>query len=566
MAVLVGGFVATAAPVVASTDTPATKTTYVVLTAVGQSLDAARAAVENAGGTVVRVNSDIGMLTVTATNANFADETRAGGVGGVARDRIVGEVPVDTATNRDDVEKLTAERAAARGSSHEHVKAAPADEPLADLQWDMKMIGATSDGSYKVQPGRRAVTVGIIDTGVDGTHPDIAPNFNAELSRNFTTDIPAIDGPCEHPSCVDPNNEDDDGHGTHVAGTIAAPINGLGMAGVAPNVTIVNLRAGQDSGFFFLEPTLNALTFAGRHGIDVVNMSFYTDPWLYNCTSNPADSPEAQAEQRTIIDATTRALKFARRNGVTLVAAAGNENTDLNFPGVDASSPDYPLDTAYPRTIDRATCLSMPSEGPGVIKVSAIGPSGRKAYYSNWGINQIDVSAPGGDFRDFFGTPQYRTPENLILAPYPLNVAVANGDIDPNTGESLTPFVVRDCNGDVCGLYQYIQGTSMASPHAAGVAALVVSAHGEWMGKYKGWGMEPRNVAKVLFRTATQTPCPAENPLIYPDRPANYNALCVGDAAYNGFYGHGIVNALAAVSGGDDDNHGDEGHGGEHDD
>ena len=184
---LIGGFVATAAPVVASTDTPATETTYVVLTAAGQSLDAARAAVESAGGTVVRVNSDIGMLTVTAANANFADETRAAGVGGVARDRIVGEAPVDTATNRDDVEKLTAQRAATRGSSPEHSKAAPTDEPLADLQWDMKMIGATSAGSYSVQPGRRAVTVGIIDTGVDGTHPDIAPNFNADLSRNFTT-------------------------------------------------------------------------------------------------------------------------------------------------------------------------------------------------------------------------------------------------------------------------------------------------------------------------------------------------------------------------------------------
>ena len=71
----------------------------------------------------------------------------------------------------------------------------------------------------------------------------------------------------------------------------------------------------------------------------------------------------------------------------------------------------------------------------------------------------------------------------------------------------------------------------MASPHAAGVAALVVSAHGEWMGKFKGWGMEPRNVAKVLFATATQTPCPADNPFIYPGLPANYTALCVGDAA-----------------------------------
>ena len=52
----------------------------------------------------------------------------------------------------------------------------------------------------------------------------------------------------------------------------------------------MNLRAGQDSGFFFLQPTVDALTYAGRNGIDVVNMSFFTDPWLYNCADNPADS------------------------------------------------------------------------------------------------------------------------------------------------------------------------------------------------------------------------------------------------------------------------------------
>ena len=62
------------------------------------------------------------------------------------------------------------------------------------------------------------------------------------------------------PACNDPVDEDDDGHGTHVAGTIGAPINGIGMAGVAPKVTLVNIRAGQDSGFFFLGPAVNALT------------------------------------------------------------------------------------------------------------------------------------------------------------------------------------------------------------------------------------------------------------------------------------------------------------------
>src|SRR3954454_19615046 len=101
------------------------------------------------------------------------------------------------------------------------------------------------------------------------------------------------------------------------------------MAGVAPKAELVNLRAGQDSGFFFLGPTLDALTYAGDNGIDVVNMSFYIDPWLYNCTANPADSPAEQREQRLVIEATQRAIDYARERGVTTIAAECNEWTDL---------------------------------------------------------------------------------------------------------------------------------------------------------------------------------------------------------------------------------------------
>ena len=72
-------------------------------------------------------------------------------------------------------------------------------------------------------------------------------------------------------------------------------MNGLGVSGVAPDVTLVNLRAGQDSGFFFLFETLQAYIYAGNNGIDVVNMSFFTDPWQFNCRDYPDDSPEEQA-------------------------------------------------------------------------------------------------------------------------------------------------------------------------------------------------------------------------------------------------------------------------------
>ena len=86
---------------------------------------------------------------------------------------------------------------------------------------------------------------------------------------------------------------DDGGHGTHVAGIIAAARNRLGVSGVAPDATIVNIRAGQDSGWFFVYETVAALTYAGDIGLDVVNMSFFTDPWLYNC-----DSPDDYSRRR----------------------------------------------------------------------------------------------------------------------------------------------------------------------------------------------------------------------------------------------------------------------------
>ena len=134
---------------------------------------------------------------------------------------------------------------------------------------------------------------------------DIAPNFDSALSRNFTTDMPDIDGACEYAGCVDPADDDDNGHGTHVAGTIGAALNGVGISGIAPDVDLVNIRGGQDSGYFFLGPVVNALTYAGDNGLDVVNMSFYVDPWLYNCEGG-APRTETPRRQPSRTSSSTR--------------------------------------------------------------------------------------------------------------------------------------------------------------------------------------------------------------------------------------------------------------------
>jgi subtilisin family serine protease len=532
---------------------------YVVLATDAASVDATIATVQAAGGQVDRVNRAIGLLTVTADSASFEGAVSGqGDVAGVALNISIGQAPADAASRRDAVELEGRDQsaiAARPGSDDEHGDHGGATEPLAGLQWDMKMIGATPDGSYDEQRGRKDVLVGVIDTGIDGSHPDIAPNFNRNLSRNFTVDIPLIDGACaDEPdqSCNDPADVDEDGHGTHVAGTIAAPINGIGMAGVAPNVTLVNLRAGQDSGYFFLQETVDALTYAGDNGIDVVNMSFFTDPWLYNCRNNPADSAAEQEEQATIIDATQRALDYARQHGVTLIAALGNEHQDLGAAiKTDGTSPDFPPGTEKVRQVTN-DCLDMPLEGDGVIGVSAVGPSTKKADYSNHGLEQNDVAAPGGFFRDFINDPaKNRVPQNEILGPYPKALAIANGDADPVTGASLSPFVIAQCSGatvDTCNYWQYLQGTSMASPHAVGVAALIVSEFGKDQRHGRGRTMDPSKVERILLRSATDVACPADVITYMAEgRDASYDAPCVPERGRNSIYGAGIVNALRAV-------------------
>ncbi|MBG0568926.1 S8 family serine peptidase [Actinoplanes aureus] len=520
---------------------PGNTVDYTVVAAEGASAAEATAAIKAAGGTIVSGNEAVGVYRVESADTKFeAKAATSGALIGASERKAIGHAPSQ-------LEKVDRTARTGKGGKGGPAKLDPLDAKL----WGLAMVRA--DKARKIESGDRGVTVGILDTGLDASNPDLAPHFSSKLSRNFAPDLTDVDGPCEVASCVDPVGTDDNGHGTHVAGTIGAAANGVGVSGIAPDVTLVELKGGQDSGYFFLDPVVNALTHAADAGLDVVNMSFYVDPWLFNCTANPADSAEEQAAQRATIAAMKRALDYAHRKGVTLVGALGNNHEDLGKPRVDGGSPNYG-GTPRDRTIDNSSCWNLPAEGSHVIGVSSVGPSKKKSDFSNYGLEQISVAAPGGWYRDGFGTDTFQTAGNQILSTYPLKVLQEEElvDADGNITADGEGLVFKECTkAGECGYYTYLQGTSMASPHAAGVAALIVSRYGYPDFRRGGKTMAPKLVEAQLYRSAAEHACPEPRLQSYVQegRSVEFDALCEGGKNFNGFYGHGIVDAYAAVGG-----------------
>lgn len=350
-------------------------------------------------------------------------------------------------------------------------------------QWDMNMIRAGA--AHRITEGSPNVLVGVLDSGIDANHPQLAKALDPAASAGCVTGKPDPSPPAWQPTSS--------AHGTHVAGIIAAADDGHGIAGVAPGVRVASVKVVNDDGYIYPEAAVCAFMWAAEHHMTVTNSSYYIDPWVFTCQDTPGQS--------VIYEAVRRAVDYATAHGVLNVAAAGNQAVDLADPGQDNRSPDNvdPGDQQQ-RTLTE-NCAELPAGLPGVVTVSAVGAKDVKAGYSSYGLGAIDVTAPGGD------------------------LSQRGADF----GQPCVLSTVPDGYANSCG-------TSMAAPHVAGVAALLASVHPN---------ASPRQLTAWLNGEARPVSCPADYDL---NGSGVQNAYCTGDVSYNSFYGHGMVDALAAVT------------------
>lgn len=437
---------------------------YVVLFDAGTPEPSAQQAVRSACGTTTAYYPQIGVGVATSDNPGFAARfglaraysAQAETVGTPARAVLASPAMPSTAARLPAAaQQLSADRSAE--------------------QWDMEMIHAPQ--ARAINRGRPDVLVGVLDSGVDATHPDLAAAVDPTQSAGCLSGKPDQSVSAWSPSTSM--------HGTHVAGIIAAADDGHGITGVAPGVRLASVKVVDDDGFIYPEYAVCGFMWAAQHHMRIANNSYSLDPWLLTCSDVPG--------QAVAYEAVRRAVEYATARGVLSVAAAGNERTNLADPQQDVRSPDN-APNPRPRPVDMH-CGVLPAQLPGVVAVSAVGAQRVKSDYSSYGLGVIAVAAPGGDRAQ---RPQTASPSGCVLSTVP-------------------------------GGYGYACGTSMATPHVSGVAALLASARPD---------AGPRELARLLRQQADPLPCPNHQ---------NDPVVCVGDTG-NGFYGAGLVDALRAVS------------------
>lgn len=436
-----------------------------------ESLPANLAAeVVKANGQLTQTMGIAGAATATSTDPNFAQKAaRIAGVRSV--------IPDYEAQFIKPVKEVTDESALAEAAGSN-----PTDDPLFALQWGHKAISSPQAWAAGYQGA--GARVAVLDGGFDLDHPDLVANI--VYSKSF---VPGEGAQYALPGAGS--------HGTHTAGTVAALDNNIGVVGVAPKANLLLIKVLRDSGSGSFSWLLQGVLDAVAQKADIVSMSLgayvlrngkYLDD--NGTPNNPSDDfigHDAKGTQE-LITLMTRVMNYANRQGVTLIAAAGNDGVDGNKDG---------------------SGLSLPANLPNVLSISATGPLGwaanqatsldRFASYSNYGTPDVSFAAPGGDF--MFPGSDFCSVAGRVNYCYAFDLVLSTGN-----GTSPT------------GNYYFSAGTSMACPHAAGVAALIVGKN--------GGPMDPARVEAALRASADD----------------------LGKTGRDPYYGYGRVNAFKAVT------------------
>ena len=430
------------------------------------------AAVAAAGGTVTRFLPQIGVAVVESSSGQF--QAAVGKIAGL--DAVLPDAQWKT-TLPDNFEAAALDDATA--DSHTTVFA----DRFAPLQWGLDALDAA--GAWQAGQMGAGVRVAVLDSGIASGHVDIAPNLNTALCTSF------VPGEAYNFTGTGFN------HGTHVAGIIAAAANGVGTLGVAPRAQLVAVKvlsAVTGSGSF--GGIISGIVYAADIDADVINMSLgaefprsgYIDD--NGTPADPSDDYKVGANELTgLINAVNRATTYAYQAGSTVIVAAGNSGIDRDHDG---------------------SYYVVPADSTHVISISATAPIGwaraqsttfldNLASYSNYGQSRIDFAAPGGDFV------------------YPGNdTSVVAGILRPTWVFDLV-FSPSNRVG-LSNRYSWAAGTSMAAPHASGVAAIIIGRN--------GGSMKPAAVEAALRASADDL-----------GKPGNDDA-----------YGAGRVNAARAAT------------------
>jgi subtilisin family serine protease len=449
-------------PVTASGE--ASSSTYILIAA-GDALPAGLAEQVSArGGSITSALPEIGVAIATSSDADFA--ASAASIAGLRS-----AVP-DVALAQEPETAALVENPPTSGDN----------DRFFDMQWGLDAIDAPE--AWATGARGRAVRVAVLDSGIDIDHPDLAPNLNLALSRSFMPGLPVAAPPTGPPSFTGPPH-----HGTWVAGIIAAADNGVGTIGVAPEAELVALRVCPDNARGCPDSAvLAALVYAGQINADVINLSLQATLERRGFVDRDGTSVSA-ADVAELLVAFTRAFDFAHRQGATIVTIAGNQARDL----------DTDQDT-----------VQLFAQLPHAITVAATGPRGwgsdpstdlnLPACYTNYGQSVVDLAAPGGNI-----DCSLPFPPPLPWSWCTVVVTLPCWTFDPVVGPSI--------NG-----WSFNWGTSAAAPHVAGVAALVIGAH--------GGQMNPDAVEAILRASADD----------------------LGKPGVDDYYGHGRVNAARAVA------------------